>query len=107
MADAVEVHITAPDAEQAAAMARTLVDEGLVACVNIVAGVRSIYRYEGKICDEPEVLCVAKTRKELFGRLAARVRQLHPYEVPEILSFEVDEGSAAYLDWLRASTAAR
>jgi periplasmic divalent cation tolerance protein len=104
MAQALEVHITAPDAAQAAQMARTLVDEGLVACVNIVPGVRSIYLYDGKICDEPEVLCIAKTRKELFARLEARVRQLHPYEVPEVLSFEVDEGSAAYLAWLEAST---
>ena len=52
------------------------------------------------------MLCVAKTRQELFSRLEARVRELHPYEVPEILAFTVDEGSAAYLDWLRASTTA-
>jgi len=87
-------------------MARTLVDEGLAACVNIVPGVRSIYLYGGKVHDEAEVLCIAKTRKELFARLEARVRDLHPYEVPEILSFEVDEGSAAYLEWLEESTKA-
>jgi periplasmic divalent cation tolerance protein len=106
MAQALEVHITAPDATQAADMARALVGEGLCACVNIVDGVRSIYLYDGKICDEPEVLCVAKTRPDLFARLEARVRELHPYDVPEILAFAVEEGSAAYLDWLRASTAA-
>ncbi|HEX4404289.1 MAG TPA: divalent cation tolerance protein CutA, partial [Polyangia bacterium] len=61
MADALELHITAPNAEQAAAMARALVEERLCACVNIVPGVRSIYRYDDKIWDEPEVLCVAKT----------------------------------------------
>jgi len=104
MARALEVHITAPDSGQAATMARTLVDEGLAACVNIVPGVRSIYLYEGKIHDDAEVLCIAKTRKELFARLEARVRELHPYDVPEVLSFEVDEGSAAYLEWLEAST---
>jgi periplasmic divalent cation tolerance protein len=103
-APAIEVHITAPDVERAAAMAHTLVGEGLCACVNIVKEVRSVYVYEGKICDEPEVLCVVKTRPELFARLEARVRELHPYQVPEVLAFEVDEGSAAYLDWLRAST---
>jgi periplasmic divalent cation tolerance protein len=106
MPEAIEVHITAPDAAGAADMARTLVGEGLCACVNIVPGVRSIYLYDGKLHDEPEVLCVVKTRKELFARLEARVRELHPYDVPEIISFSVDEGSAAYLDWLRASTAA-
>ena len=102
--DALEVHITAPDVEQAAAMARTLVGEGLCACVNIVKEVRSIYLYDGKICDEPEVLCVVKTRPELFARLEERVRALHPYDVPEVLAFAVTEGSAAYLEWLRAST---
>ena len=104
MAEAIEVHITAPDVERAAEMARTLVAEGLCACVNIVKEVRSIYVYEGRIHDEPEVLCVAKTRQELFARLEARVRELHPYEVPEILAFAVEEGSAAYLEWLRAAT---
>jgi periplasmic divalent cation tolerance protein len=105
MAEALEVHITAPDADGAAELARALIGEGLCACVNIVPGVRSIYIYNGKLCDEPEVLCVVKTRKELFGRLEARVRELHPYEVPEILAFAVDEGSPAYLEWLFASTA--
>lgn len=104
MADALEVHITAPDATQAAEMARTLVKEGLVACVNIVSGVRSIYVFNGKLCDDAEVLCIAKTRPALFARLQQRIRELHPYEVPEILSFAVDEGSDAYLEWLRAAT---
>jgi periplasmic divalent cation tolerance protein len=105
MPEALEVHITAPDGTQAADMARTLVNEGLCACVNIVSGVRSIYLYEGKLCDDAEVLCIAKTRPDLFDRLAQRVRELHPYQVPEILAFAVDEGSAEYLDWLRQSTA--
>jgi periplasmic divalent cation tolerance protein len=107
MPKALEVHITAPDVVQAAEMARVLVQEGLVACVNIIPGVRSIYLYEGKICDEPEVLCVAKTRQELFERLKIRLLELHPYEIPEILAFEVDDGSAAYLAWLEQSTAGR
>jgi periplasmic divalent cation tolerance protein len=105
MADALAVHITAPDAAQAAEMARTLVTEGLCACVNIVPAVRSIYLYDGKICDEPEVLCIVKTRPALFDRLQERVLELHPYDVPEILAFAVDEGSPAYLAWLRQSTA--
>jgi periplasmic divalent cation tolerance protein len=104
MADAMELHITAPDVEQAAAMARTLVQEGLCACVNIVPGVRSIYRYRGKLCDDAEVLCVVKTRPGLFERVNQRVLELHPYEVPEVLAFTVDEGSPAYLAWLREVT---
>jgi periplasmic divalent cation tolerance protein len=104
MADAMELHITCPDAAQATAMAHALVDEKLCACVNIVPGVRSVYRYENKIWDEPEVLCVAKTRPALFERVCARVMELHPHDVPEILAFNVDEGSPAYLAWLAEST---
>ena len=105
MVDALTVHITAPDAAQAAEMARTLVTEKLCACVNIVREVRSIYRYDGKLCDEPEVLCIVKTRPALFQRLQRRVRELHPYDVPEVLAFAVHDSSPDYLDWLRESTA--
>jgi periplasmic divalent cation tolerance protein len=104
MADALELHITAPNAEEAAKLAHALVEERLCACVNIVPGVRSVYRYENKIWDEPEVLCVAKTRPALFERVCERVMELHPYDVPEILAFNVDDGSPAYLLWLREST---
>jgi periplasmic divalent cation tolerance protein len=104
MADALELHITAPNPDEAAKLARALVEERLCACVNIVPGVRSVYRWDDKIWDEPEVLCVAKTRPALFERVCARVMELHPYDVPEILAFNVDEGSPAYLLWLREST---
>ena len=104
MAKALEVHVTAPDRAQAAAMARALVSEKLAACVNIVSGVRSIYTWEGSLHEEDEVLCLIKTRPELMGPLCDRVRALHPYRMPEILAFEVADGSAAYLDWLTAST---
>jgi periplasmic divalent cation tolerance protein len=104
VADALELHVTAPNAEKAAALARALVDERLCACVNIVPGVRSVYRYEDKIWDEPEVLCVMKTRPALFERVCARIVELHPYEVPEILAFNVADGSPAYLAWLLEST---
>ena len=103
---AVEVHITCPNREQATALARALVEERLAACVNIVGGVRSIFQWNGAVNDEDEVLCLAKTRRGLFPALSARVAELHPYDVPEILAFEVVAGSAAYLDWLRQSTRA-
>ena len=67
-------------------------------------GVRSIYRWQGKVCEDAEVLCLCKTRPALFERVRQRVLELHPYEVPEILAFTVDDGSPAYLDWLREST---
>ncbi len=105
MADALEIHVTMPDAERAAALARTLIGEALAGCVNVVPGVRSIYRWEGRIQEDDEVLCLIKTRPAIFDRVRRRILELHPYNVPEILAFAVDEGSPAYLDWLRAATA--
>ena len=104
MVKALQIHITAPDRERAEVIARALVGERLAACVAIVGGVRSIYRWEGAIQEDDEVLCLAKTRPELFAALCDRVRALHPYQVPEILAFEIADGSPAYLDWLAAST---
>jgi periplasmic divalent cation tolerance protein len=104
VADALELHVTMPDQEQATVLARALVDERLAACVNIVPGVRSIYQWEGKTQEDDEVLCLIKTRPELFAALQARILALHPYDVPEVLAFEVDEGSPAYLAWLEKST---
>ena len=94
------VLVTAPDEEKAASMARTLVEEGLIACANLVPQVRSIYRWEGKVCDEEEVLMVLKTGAERFEALRARVLELHPAEVPELLRLEVADGSPAYLAWV-------
>jgi periplasmic divalent cation tolerance protein len=82
------------------------VTEKLVACVNILPGLRSIYMWEGKVCDEEEVLCVLKTRRELFSALRDRVTALHPYQVPEIIALPLVDGSAPYLAWLRDETRA-
>jgi periplasmic divalent cation tolerance protein len=104
MADALELHVTMPDKGRATSLARALVEEGLAACVNLVPGVRSIYQWGGKMQEEEEVLCLIKTRHAVFERARDRILALHPYEVPEILAFAVDEGSATYLEWLKKST---
>jgi periplasmic divalent cation tolerance protein len=104
MADALELHVTMPDADQATSLARVLVEEGLAACVNVVPGVRSVYAWEGRLQEEDEVLCLIKTRPAVFDRARQRILDLHPYEVPEILAFAVDDGSPAYLDWLSKAT---
>jgi periplasmic divalent cation tolerance protein len=104
MTNALEVHVTAPNREQASRMARALVEERLAACVNIVDGVQSVFRWEGKLHEDQEVLCLIKTRPDLLPVLIERVQALHPYEVPEILAFEVADGSAAYLAWLHDAT---
>ena len=96
---------TAPDAETAARIARTLVQERLAACVNLLPGVRSIYRWQGAIEDAAEVLLVMKTRAERVEALAERLRALHPYELPELVVLPVAGGSSGYLDWVLAEAA--
>ena len=103
MADIV-VLVTAPSEDEAAKIARVLVEERLAACANILSGVRSIYRWEGKVEDAPEVLMVIKTREELFDTLDKRVRELHPYSVPEVIAVSIVNGSQAYLKWLHEET---
>ncbi len=98
------VLVTAPDAEVAGRLARTLVEERLAACANILPGLRSIYRWEGAIQEDEEVLVLLKTRAERCPALAARVKDLHPYELPEVLELPVTGGSDAYLDWVRTES---
>jgi len=100
----VVVFVTAPNTEVAAAIAHAVVGEKLAACVNIVPGLRSIYTWQGKPCDDAEVLCIVKTRRALFPALRDRVAALHPYEVPEIIALPISDGSAPYLAWLQHET---
>lgn len=101
MTDAIVVFVTAPTADKAAELARLLVEEGLAACGNVVPGLRSIYRWEGKVHDEPEVLLILKTRAPLFEALRERVVAVHPYQCPEVLRVDVREGHEPYLQWIR------
>lgn len=100
--DAAVILATAPPGE-GAALARLLVDERLAACVQL-AGIRSIYHWEGKVEDQPEELLLIKTRLCLADRVAARIQEVHPYEVPEALVLRVEAGLDPYLDWLQAET---
>lgn len=102
--EAVVVYITAPNEDEAARIARVLVEERLAGCVNIVKGIRSIYSWEGKTQDDQEVLMIAKTQKYLFDTLMKRVRDLHSYTVPEVIALPVIEGSEDYLNWLKEVT---
>jgi periplasmic divalent cation tolerance protein len=103
MTDALVVLCTAPDPDRAGALARTLVEERLAACVNIIGPVRSIYSWQGQLCDEAEVLCVIKTDGEHFEALRTRLVALHPYEVPEVIALPVEKGHPPYLEWLAGS----
>jgi periplasmic divalent cation tolerance protein len=102
MSDTIVVLVTAASAEQASAIARPLVEERLAACVNIVSGLRSIYRWQGSVCDDAEVLMLIKSTRERFRELRDRVLALHPYEVAEVLALPVVDGSEKYLAWLTA-----
>jgi periplasmic divalent cation tolerance protein len=104
MTDVRVVLVTAPTGDPAAALARLLVDERLAACVNLVPGVRSIYRWEGQVCDDREDLLVIKTASDRMEALVARLREVHPYAVPEVLALAVDAGSTRYLEWVLAET---
>ncbi len=94
------VLVTAPDPEVAGSLARALVAERLAACVNLVPGIRSLYRWEGEVQDDAEVLLVIKTTEGRVAPLAERVAALHPYDLPEVLALPAVGGSAPYLDWV-------
>ncbi|MBI2174122.1 MAG: divalent-cation tolerance protein CutA [Candidatus Omnitrophica bacterium] len=94
------VLVTASSEEEGARIGQALVERRLAACVNLVPRVRSFYRWEGQLCDEAEVLLVIKTRQERFPALAAAVRALHSYTVPEVIAFALTEGSEPYLRWI-------
>src|SRR6185437_89517 len=96
---------TCPDAETAAKIARTLVEERLAACVNRLPGVTSTYRWQGEIHEDSEVLLVIKTTGERLETLRRRLAALHPYELPELISVEITDGLPAYLEWLAKESA--
>lgn len=95
---------TVPDRETGARIVRALVDERLAACGNLVPGVTSIFRWEGAVQEEAEVLVLLKTRGGAVERLVRRVAELHPYEVPEVLSLPVGAGLPAYCGWVAEET---
>lgn len=101
MTDARLVFITASSEEEAALIAKTLVDEHHAACVNVVPGVRSFFYWEGRTQDAQELLLICKTSQECFDRLVARVKSLHSYTVPEIIAAPVAAGAPDYIAWLR------
>jgi periplasmic divalent cation tolerance protein len=105
MAHVVLVLTTAPADERAEAIARALVDERLAACVNVLPPMTSFYRWQGTIGQDLERQLVIKTTTDRVPALQARLRELHPYELPECLVLTASDGSAAYLEWVKTETA--
>ena len=98
------VLVTAPNTEEAEKIAEVLVQERLAACITVLPNATSVYRWEGKLHKDQEVLLIVKTRAALFSALTARVQQLHSYQVPEIIALPVVAGAPSYLQWLAAET---
>ncbi len=104
MTDAIEVITTAPKKADAQRIAEALVERRLAACGQVLGPVASTYRWKGQVERAEEWLCVAKTRRELYAAVEAAIREMHPYEVPEILALPVIDGGADYLRWITEET---
>ena len=98
--EAVVVFTTFPDQNTARRVVRTLVEERLIACGNLVPGVESIYRWKGEVESTGEVFAVLKTEQDRYTALEGRLKELHPYEVPECIMLRVRDGLPGYLQWV-------
>jgi periplasmic divalent cation tolerance protein len=98
------LYCTCPDADTAQRIARAVVESGQAACVNIIPGLRSVYRWQGTLQEDNEYLLLIKTQAARVGPLTESILSLHPYELPEVIAVPVIGGHAPYLDWVRDST---
>lgn len=103
MSAALVVLVTVPSREDGERIAEALVGESLAACVNLVGPIRSIYRWQGAVCRDDEHLLLIKTTPARYAELEARVLALHTYENPEVIALSVEQGAAAYLEWIGKS----
>lgn len=102
--DAVVVMTTVASEEEAVQLVRTLLDRRLIACGTLVPGARSLYRWQGKIADEREVMVMLKTRSACLDSLREAFGEIHPYKVPELLALPVSAGLPKYLEWINGET---
>eukprot|EP00877_Chromochloris_zofingiensis_P010914 jgi/Chrzof1/6076/Cz17g08020.t1 len=102
---AIVVYVTVPDENTGKQIAAKLVEDHLVACVNMVPGVQSIYWWDNKVNYDSELMLIIKTRESLLGALTTQVKQLHPYDEPEVIAMPIIGGSDTYIAWLKDSTA--
>lgn len=102
--DAIVVLTTLASSDEAATFVRALLDRRLIACGTMLPGARSLYRWEGKVADEQEIVVLLKTRSARLEALQVAFRELHPYKVPELLALPVDTGLARYVEWINTET---
>src|SRR5690242_20611908 len=103
MTDKLIVFVTCENRPQAERIAQTVVERKLAACVNVLPGVRSCYVWEGKLTWSEEVLLLIKTTRGKFDQLQHRIKELHSYEVPEIVSVSIEDGFDKYIEWIDSS----
>jgi periplasmic divalent cation tolerance protein len=101
--DPVVILVTAPTYEEAKSIGRCLIEKGLAACVNLVSGVQSLFVWEGKFCQENEMLLIVKSVRERTAEIVSVVKKNHSYDVPEIIVLPIVDGSKDYLNWLQES----
>lgn len=104
MSKTIVIFVTTTSRDEAKKIGQILVEESLIACCNIVQPVESIFRWQGKVLIEQEALMICKTREEMFHAVEKRVKELHSYEVPEIIALPINQGSKNYLDWVTKET---
>ncbi|MBV6518534.1 MAG: cytochrome C biogenesis protein CcdA [Candidatus Brocadia sp.] len=104
MQKTIVIFITTSSQDEAKKIGQILREENLIACCNIVPSIESIFTWQGRTLHEKETLMICKTREDLFGAVEKRVRQLHSYDVPEIIALPIIQGSKDYLDWVAQET---
>jgi periplasmic divalent cation tolerance protein len=98
------VYVTASDIEMARKIGESLVNARLAACVNIIPGMRSIYRWENEVCEDSEVVIIAKTRRERLDEITATVTKIHNYDCPCVVAVPIEAGHQAFLNWIKCET---
>ena len=104
MSDVRSIYVTAPDVAQAEALAGALLERRLIACANVLPGMRALYRWQGAVVRDDEVVMIAKTVQDRLDEALRAIDELHPYEVPCAVAWPVETGLGAYLDWVRDET---
>jgi periplasmic divalent cation tolerance protein len=97
------IYTTLPDRATTKTVAKTLVEENLIACVNFFP-IESVYRWKNKLCEDKEYALIMKTKQSLYRKVEKRLRELHPYEIPAIVSYEIKGGLESYLSWIKTET---
>ncbi|SRR5574344_2216832 len=102
--DFILIYCTVPNKKEARKIARYLVEESLVACVNIIDKMQSIFSWDGEICEEKELLLIMKTRAEHFETVKKIIKKIHSYSIPEVISVPIVQASETYLKWIAHET---